>query len=202
MPELPEWEQRYAEAVAREGEIREMAFLGLPEHVGGIDLRPITARDFLVHTMAGCPFFAGEQPSPQDIATFLWMQSVEFKAGDNRAHRRFLRAIRKKRAAELVDPIFQLVQDTMIDSPGGNKAEGKSYYSWVAGLIDAVSHRYGWTVEYVMSQPLKIVFQLMKAAKVHESGKTSGVTNRSDRIIVAWLAEQKRTNGISRRHSN
>lgn len=202
MGALPDWEKRYAEAVAREGEIREMAFLGLPEQINGIDLRPITARDFLVHTMAGCPFFSGEQPSPQDIATFLWMQSVEFKAGDDRAHRAFLRKIKKQRAAELVDPIFQLVQDTMIDSPGGNKADGKSYYSWVAGLVDALSNRYGWTVDEVMRQPLKIVFQLLKAARVHESGKTSGVTNKSDRIIVAWLDEQNRSNGISRRHSN
>jgi hypothetical protein len=96
--------EQYRTAQRQENESREIPFLGLPEYICGIQVRPLTVVDLSIHCNSDCPFLArsfldgSRKPiaflpddfteefaassiiiSPGWVARFLWIQSVAFR---------------------------------------------------------------------------------------------------------------------------
>lgn len=186
---MTEKQKAYLEAVQRESVIRETAFLGLPEKVGGFDLRPLSIKDFLTLSAVGSPFVVGGRiPLPGDAAVFLWHQSAEYDPTDDSARSAFYR-----RVAACPDTvfgeIFQYLRDAMIDRPAvrGSSA-GPEYYSWAASLVSVVAGQFGWTDEYIINRPLKLLWQYAKCIRVAQNPKAV-LFNSSDKAKAEWIME-------------
>ena len=207
----------YAEAARREEEIRVVPFLGLEERIAGLPVSPLTLRRLQWLTMVRSPFLYGlsaetliEKPGiADDIILLLWIVSPQFKAGNERAKRRFYKthgSVLKADAAKVIQEIIDYVDESFLDSGAGEKgATERSYYSTAAALVGFFAANYGLPLDAwensiwrnlvrrltgkpnVMDIPLKIAFQLVR---VHQRSKNPDFkpTNRLTQAAVdAWM---------------
>ena len=173
--------QAYIDAVEREQNIRDAAFLGLPERVGSFDLRPMTVKDYLTLVGIGSPFVSGGLPNQESIGVFLWYQSTDYDARDTAARAKFYRRVIKE-PLTVINQIYDFCEAAMQDKPATSKgAVGPSYYSWVATVINTLAHEYSWTDEYILGRPLKVVWQYYKCIKHSHGGDKAILHNPSDR---------------------
>src|SRR5689334_706017 len=73
----------YREAVKREMDIRDAAFLNITADICGIPIRQMTPRDYLILDGLGSPILDGRiaTASREDIVKFLWFLSPEYRHG-------------------------------------------------------------------------------------------------------------------------
>ena len=146
----------YAEAVRREEEIRTVPFLGIPEHIAGIPMDPLTLRKLQWLTMVNSPFLMKLEPDglidkpgiAADLIVFVWICSDAFKPGDDRAKKRFLkknRRIMNLPAKQVIQEILDYVAEAFMDSGNEDKLSGdqRSYYATAASFADFFHKNYG-----------------------------------------------------------
>lgn len=83
----------YLNAVKRENDIRDAAFLALPARICGISVRPMTLRHWLILDGIDSYFLKPKSgpPNADDISAFLWVLSPQFDARSGARWDRILR---------------------------------------------------------------------------------------------------------------
>lgn len=186
----------YAAAVERESQLRQSAFLGLPEMVGGYELRPLTVLDFNTLQLLKSPFVCGGFPKLADSWEFIWFMSVRY---DRKAW------LRRKLMAwsVMMHPnhlflnfcIRSFIADALADFPPGSSMGGKSFYSFLASVVDFIGSEYGWSRSEIINLSLKEVSQYIKAAKRRHDPKAI-LFNPSDPLFLKSIRRQEvKTNG-------
>jgi hypothetical protein len=186
-------------AIRQEQADRDDAFLGFPETVAGFDLRPMTLRDWLVLLRVG-NFFACGLPEMsdaakwhkigKDAASFIWLQSVDYKPHDKQAKRKIEAMLGgdDMDLGALASDIREYVDRTFSDAPpaDGKGQPVKSYWSIGASFVHQMGKAYGWSRERTMKEPLRVLWQLWKIESYERDPKTPRF-NPSDQQVSAWL---------------
>lgn len=173
----------YRAAVERESQSREAVYLDLPEKVGGYSVRPLTVLDYTTLHLVRSPFICGGHPEPGDVWQFLWHQSVKYSRTSKLRARRFRWSLYwYPDYPSLIVGIRAYVAEALGDMPGGGKA-GKSYYSFLASVVDCLASEYGWTRDAIRSLPIKEVAQYLKAIKRRKDHKAI-LFNESDALFL------------------
>ena len=179
----------YKEAVERENDVRDNAFLGLNESVAGVEVKPLTPNMFLLLDGISSPFVCGGTPLPEDVAVALWIVSPRYRASDRKARNLFIRLSGKLDYITTRQAFYSYVSDSFIDSPGVSKSTRSATASWVASLVDILASEYSWTEERILSISLKRIFQYLKLIQLRHDPKAT-MFNKSDELRSKWLAEQ------------
>lgn len=174
------------EAIRRETEVRDAAFLAAPFRICGVEIAPLTGRAFIALEGLESPFLCGGRPTPADVAIFLWVLSPKFVPHNSFSRRRFFRACRKIEFEQAVTEISKLVEDAFQDAPGSGGAQSPARYtSWLADLVDILASEYGWSEDSILDLPLARAFQYLRRIRVRCDPKAIMFNGKSDRAIQA-----------------
>jgi hypothetical protein len=216
----------YKEAVAAERLAREVSFLPITETVAGLELVPMTLRQYLVLSLTKSPLLTGETPGPGHLLDFLWLLHPRYspKGGFHkwlmvRKLRRcippvgtiwdyeWLRAKRQRRVdlavyrlTRLVVALRNYVGETLQDWQPSQAPEGTveiDHYCDGAAICALVAREYGWTQETTLNMPMKQLLQFLKEIKVFHGTKVP-LCNPSDRVKAEWLDKQQRNIEIAK----
>ena len=191
-------------AIETEQREREQSFLAFPETVAGFELRPMTLRDMLLLMQLGNVYLAGMPATMAvedrlkkyalDSSSLIWLQSVTYKAHDKQAKRKIESALGDPACdlGNLTDGIYDYVKRAFYDQPASpvRDTQSKSYWSIGASLVHAMGKTYGWTREQTLSEPLRVLWQLLKVQHYSNDPKAPQF-NPSDQIIAASLKARK-----------
>lgn len=178
----------YAEAVARERNNRVFPLLGINDLINGIDVLPLTPMHLVLLEGCDSPFLYGRGDwSEKRIEQFLWIVRPEYTT-DKTVRDRFFSEHAGKFTPDTSQEILAYLDRHLQDAPANDAVSGesKSYYSWCAALVDILASRYGWEIEYIMSRPVALLYQLVDAAGFRTNPDYIKI-NPSDAAINAHL---------------
>ena len=178
-------------ALASERKDRAVAMLGLPELIAGVQVEPLTPRRLEWLRAMGNPFICGGHCPTEAIPDFLWYVSSCFEFGNDEKRREFLASILSLDVEEAREGIDEYLDRAFLDAPTGK--ESVAYYSTSAGLYHSLNVSYpgaGWHLERVLDTPLRVTYQLIKAAD-RERG-CSLVNRRSFAAQAEWASTLER----------
>lgn len=180
----------YAEAVAREQALRDLAFDGQRIPLCGRLVNQFTLRHLM--RLGGCDnaFVAGGPAERTDVAMFLWFVSAEYSL-DPAARESFYRATVDVPFESGGRAINQYLNDAFWDCDGTGMQGERSYYSTAAGLICTLAREFGWDDEAILDKPIARLFQYRRIIAAR-----SGIPliNRTDGMIGKWLAARNSGN--------
>lgn len=206
----------YADAIEKETNSRDAAFLSVTENIGGFEVMPMTLRHYLILRMAKSPLLHGGTPSPVELTAFLWLLSTEYTPVGKWRRFQFVRRCRKfcpprrplfetrgamnrwnkkcatamARAADIVIAAREYVDAAFVDKPTGKGGNDVAFYSDACALCASFAEDFGWSQETVLNLPLKVLFQYLKERKERiyaKNGKQALLFNPSDSIRSKWL---------------
>jgi hypothetical protein len=80
------------EAIERESNIRDDAFLPVNESIAGFEVVPVTLAHYTILRRVNSPLLSSNQKtSPEQLAAFLWLLNPKFDPKGGRAKKRFVR---------------------------------------------------------------------------------------------------------------
>lgn len=183
----------YREAVEAESTARNFAFLDVAEGVNGVAVRPMTLNDVMVLDGIRSPFMVGGRtPTPHDLVVFLWLQSPNYTPGKF-ALWRFSRRCRELNYSDTCKAVVEYLDAAFMDSPGGRRG-GESYYSFAAGIVDALASQYGWPEKEILNLPLKRIWQYLNCVKARLSPKPVLFNPLSGKVRRDWLVSMNEGN--------
>jgi hypothetical protein len=177
----------YGEAVAREQQNREIAYLDVPFDVHGIKLRQMTPRMLAALFAHGSPFVCGSSVTLPDILQFLWGCAADYSTSRFarwRFFRRVGKIIAKVGIQPIVDELFDYIDTTFQDGPRGGK-KSIPYTSQIAWMeFNMAGEPWRWSREQTLSTPLRVIYQQIRCSDMSE-----GVTpiNPSDYVKQAYI---------------
>lgn len=176
-----DYKRLFEEAVKRDSDVRDAAFLELTTNICGIEIRQMTPRDFLILDGIGSPLLYGlkEWATLENVADFLWLMSASYRSGKWPAFW-FARRCRKVNFGEATEGIMRYVEDTFQDAPGGKLERSNPFASPVAHWVHRFATEYGWPWREIIHTPFKILFQQMKCIRFEADAKAEV---RSRRIL-------------------
>jgi hypothetical protein len=210
---------RYQAEQAQEAQRRSEAFLDLPHTVASCEIRLMSGHDLLVLDGIDSPFVQGrgDQAASIDLATFLWVLSIENVPGPlnglrQRVHRarmdrRWLAGRPARTRAGLTDvtasdrylrdvlEAVAYVDRVFQDRPAGGSGDAEDASPglptcFLAPLIIELAGLTGWSEEHVLHLPLPRLFQYLKAAaRRRPDGSLSPDGSASRRHLSDWLQE-------------
>ena len=192
----------FAEAETRESELRDDAFLGVPEWICGFEVSPLTTRHVLWLSLVNSPFLTKLKPTAlikkpdiaADIARCLRILAPDFSPlAKAKRFRRYRHSVygNKTGSLEMLQALTGYFDDAFMDSPGGYVGYSKSYYSFAASIVHVLCSRYHLTIDQALDTPLKVVFQLMKVIRKSENPPAL-LSNRSEQLQSDWLDQRNR----------
>lgn len=215
-PKIPEAVNRaIAEAIQRQRIVRSAAFFPITETVAGYELLPMTVAHYSLLVIAGNPLLYGGTPSPVQLAQFLLILAPDCQPGcADGFRRRFLRRCRKDfipsataqpfffkqrklaknfrkmaRAAEIISSIRGYVTEMMTDRPvkyaGGSQEEICCDAAWFCAVL---GREYGYGRDFVLTMPIKQVFQFVNEIVTHHNPK-AGINRVGTQIRGKYLDE-------------
>jgi hypothetical protein len=168
----------YAEAVARENEIRGAACLGINETICGLEVKPLCAAHVRLLTLTRSPFLGRypveallEKPGIEnDILLFLWIVSPFYEAGSKTSAPRkwwqrkqkptnrdkFNEAfapVVKMDARKVIHDILEYVEDSYIDCDDSAPGVEKSFFSFEVSIAHEFHKHYGFRVDFWNNPP-------------------------------------------------
>lgn len=180
----------YADAERRQEQLRDAAYLNLPLSLCGLPCAPLTPLRFAVLIHSRSPFVCGGFPLPENVAQFLWVMSPGFSYTDTAARDSFVESIAAGVDYEsAVKEITGFIEGELLDAPPSDKSHGDSFYSWLASLVDAFGHEYGWTREHILDEPMAVLFQQLKIIAVRNGDKGPQFNRLTDEVRDKWLCE-------------
>lgn len=206
--EIPGWR----EAVERENNVREQAFLDAPEFICGIEVRPFSIRHFTLLTAIRSPFLCSSPVRAEDIALFFWVVSPEYKQAIVLHDRlfpwskrlagavlwvlryRFVRSLRGISPIDATRGIMDYVNEALLDAPRGSQddAEEPGYWSAQAGIVGLLCAELGFSEAEAMSLPTKRAFQYLKFARKRLNPETHLFNPLSGDVLAKWLESLNR----------
>lgn len=204
----------YLAAVAAERETRDAAFLGLSESVGGFECKPLTFWHVMCMRLMRSPLLYGGTPSPDQLAAFLWLVSVDWEPGAESKNRtRFLKRVREsllmprrprlkcfergwsnraaeslQRAAKTLDDARKYVDAAFADAPEGRDGVTIEYYSSAASLCRFLWSDYGIPMEKALHIPMRQYYQLRRRTEQANNSKMA-FTNPSRAVLDRLVNE-------------
>lgn len=197
----------YAEAVKRERELRDTAFLGGNELVAGVECRPFSLRHlaYLEAARNGfvvpCRFFDEEEMLAHALQV-LWICRKGFRAPDSprigrlglwrmtAAQQLFVvRVLWNHSGADVVKAVEDWLRDAFMDAPTGSAdaITTTSYTATQAMFLDKFAEAgLPFTYDEVMDMPMRRLWQHWRLA-VRRVNDVK-LTNPSDEVAVAHLA--------------
>lgn len=179
----------YREAIDRERNVRENAFLGLRERICGFPVEPITLRHLIILRGIESPFVNGGECNKAECARFLWVMRPGFVANPPGPFRRWLHCqqVRRKSLLDLVPGIHGFIDGQFQDAPGTSQAGYRvQYYSEAAGCVDLLASAYHWTEECILGMPMPRLLQYSKVIMRRLDPQTP-LFNPSDRVRGEWM---------------
>jgi len=174
------------QAVERETAIRNQAFLDFPESICGIEVKPLTLRRMLLLESVGSPFICGGMVTPYHVGAFF----LAMTDAKGFARWRLLRRVGLLKTEDAIEGIKAFLDESLQDSPPKrNTGETASYYSATSAIVDVFASEYGWSRSEVLDDPVKRVFQYLKAIQRRNNPQAIQF-NPSGRIICKYLEEQ------------
>jgi hypothetical protein len=201
----------YAEAIERQDLVRDVAFLGVPETLCGIEVAPMTFRHLLWLQLVRSPFIGAGLPDAETlhlaVAAFfktlapLEKPSFMLTAFDRKLQvdlKRYMESVGKLKASdETLKAINEFVNEAFIDSPGGADGAAESYYSVGAALTHQLCKNYSGLnpnpliYPGAIDIPLKAGFQMLKLVKQEECSRAGRkcilFNGLSDRAKSRWM---------------
>ena len=117
-------------AVAREREIRESAYLGLPYPIAGgaIMLQPLTLRQQMILYAARNPFVCGGPIHPSDAMAVLWVIQPEYAPTNIEGRDAFLARLEAADLpwATVVKELATFIEESTLDAPRPSKRKTSS----------------------------------------------------------------------------
>jgi hypothetical protein len=196
----------YAEAVRKESQVRDTAFLDGLEAVCGVGVRPICLRrliwleqarnglvvpwrfdteEELLAASLQVVYFCRPEFSPPASAEYSFVRAFMEGCRQNRFFRRVLGSNTNK---DIIEEVRQWLADAFMDAPAGSAtALAPSYAGYPAYIVDKFAEA-GLPFSYaeIMDMPLKRLWQHWRVAMKRCSDVA--LTNPSDDIRVAYLA--------------
>lgn len=195
-------------AVLRESSIRELSLLNVHYHVGGLPIRQLTPRMYLLLDFTNSPFIKGLKEEIENskleayVQDFVWICSPEFVEYDVKKKTEFIKTnFVKMDYARCLDDILEYLDDMLMDIPRGrneftNKKYIPQYYAWIIGYIDILSSEFSWTDEDILGKSIPRILQLCNAItqrRTAAAGRKSQLLNPiSDPILKKIRDEQIR----------
>lgn len=189
----------YAEAVAHEAQMRELAYVGSAWIVCGVPIATLTPRMMAELFAVGCPFLSGGYPTAESIVHLLIVCGMSAEDRKSRFKtwrftRRISKAIRdlKWGVVECSADVEQYIDAMFQDAPTGG---GKSipYASSVAWLEFSMCGKpWGWSRDTTLDTPIPIIYQQLRCL---ERSRGHSPINQSDYIRARWL--EKQSGGLS-----
>lgn len=184
----------YVDAVRRENEVRDGAFLDVPRFICGICVKPMTLRHWLVLDAIDSPFLGDSKrlPSNTDISRFLWVLSPLFGPVKNwnffrripflrsierwlwanlTVKGRFISRVGKIPYADSVAEIRKFVEETFQDSPPSSGDNNIPDYSHAASVVFSLCKTCNLTRNDALLISLPEVFQYLKIERMLSAAK-------------------------------
>jgi len=178
-----------AEAEAKQEQIRDSAFLGLPVVICGLPCAELTARRFAVLMNCRNPFVCGGFPLPEHIAQLLWAMDPEFSYTNEAAKLKRIEACKKLDYHECVAEIKAFVEECFLDAPPTGDVAGESFNSWMASLIDFIAREYGWSHRDILETPVAALFQYVRIINRRINRDEPQFNRLTDAARQKWLDE-------------
>jgi hypothetical protein len=181
----------HADALDSERKDRAVAMLGLPELIAGVQVEPLTPRRLEWLRAMGNPFVCGGGLSDFQIYKFMWHVSPKFVVetdAEKPIESSFLEAMVSLDIPDALEGIDEYLDRAFLDAGPGR--EGVSFYGSTAGLYCSLNTAYpgaGWHLERVLDTPLRILYQLIKAAD--DARGCTMQNRRSSPLISKFLSE-------------
>lgn len=183
-------EKRIQIAAALEKRLRLKTFLNLEEDLGWCKVRHITPKDCVIFEMDENRLFKNERAKIDDFIHLAFGLRVNTKEKPKKHVKKLIKRYRNDSGA--IQKTIDFVNQSFIDCPSKQKNEAKSVDTglWLPTLIDTFSSEYGWTVDYTMNQPIKMLFLQIQQIYKRNMGKKFSVSNPITQ--QARAAEMKR----------
>lgn len=199
----------YREAVKREAQVRDTAFLDGLEIVCGVEVCPLSLRRLIwleqAHNGFVCPFrFDTDEEYLAHALQVVYFCSPKFKLPQSpklgfmwvflngiRQDRFFNKTLRHGTPAQIVNEIQDWIKDAFMDSPaGGSGVSHASYASYPAYIVDRFAEAgLPFTYDQIMDMPLRRLWQFWRISAKRINGVS--LTNPSDEIATNHLAGVK-----------
>jgi hypothetical protein len=169
--------ERIKKAAALEKKLRLKAFLNLEEDIGWCKVRPITPKDCVFFELDENRLIINEKAGVDDYIHFAFLLRVDTSEKPKRAVKRLIKSfLRNKDAAKKT---ADFINQSFLDCPSKNSSDIASTDTglWLPALIDTFSNQYGWTVDYIMNQPIKSLFMQVQQIYSRNLGKKFSVSN-------------------------
>ncbi len=185
----------YADALAKESQLRDLTFLNYPLPLCGVKVRQFTPRHLILLEHCDNAFICGRAPDLEDILVFMWIVSTDYCL-DQTARDAWLKSWMKNAAdLKVVPAIKEYLDAAFYDSPAmGGGVHGKSYTASIAVVVDIIAVEYGWDDESILEKPLARIFQYLRRIERRKNPKAIQF-NRSDKAISDWAARMQSTGG-------
>ena len=193
------------EAVEKQDLVRDVAFLGLPENIGGLEVMPMSFRHLLWLELKRSPFIGHGQLKAktlvEDLAAFMKIVSPFHPLSPRRFNgwrqRRYLQRVGKMKLDVAIKDIRDYVSEAFMDAPsGGTSGDVRaSYYSTGAAWVHRLAQEYHLEANpnlypSAIDLPLKVGFQMLKILKQDDyaaAGKVCPLFNPSDEVTMRHL---------------
>jgi hypothetical protein len=204
----------YAEAVERESMLRESVFVfDGPRDIFGFPISVFTLRHYLTLKLIASPFLTGRTPSPEDLHAALWLLnpahgSPQALAAHVRRCRSFIppsqpasrwwliQAVWRRQyvqrlaaAAEITDKLREVINESLMDFPGGSGRNATSYYGDGAYICGVFAYHFKWFYLKTLATPMSVILQELKVI-ADLNGSKAPKFNPSDLVAGRWLKEQ------------
>lgn len=174
------------EAIEREKETRQEAWLGLEEPLCGVLVKPLTLRMVLFLDLARNWYVAGGFASVdfRDGSTvsdwvfnqsqFLWVVSPKFSAGNERARTRFYKSLRKLEPGKLHRAIERYYGAAFFDAPANCSTNSSApKVDWIAAFVHEFASAYHWPADRILDTPLRVLLQLRRCIQISNEPKSA-----------------------------
>lgn len=178
------------EAMQRERDLRELAFVGHAEPIAGVAVVPLNLQRLNLLMVARNAYVTGGAPSPAHAAQFLWVVFVGFAPGDLAARDAFVRRVARLPWDDVDAGIRSYLDAALFDltaDSGGATSGSAPVISWLAAMVDQIAREYHWSRDEILTMPIAEMAQYLR--RIEQRAGARPRNPYSDAATAAWLRE-------------
>lgn len=198
LDDIPGYRESLEKAEQEESLLRDLAMLGLPVKLCGVECNQFTPRHYMMLVAAQSPFICGGDIEPEHVAQFLWVVSVCFDSDDADARDFFVALIGfEVEFNEATVAIEKYLADAFMDRPPSIKrARNSPSVSFAASMVHYIAQQYGWSVDEILDKPLAQLYQFLKCQCLDRNPNAPNMSPRVAKITGDILRKHiEETNG-------
>ena len=121
----------------------------------------MTIRHFFILDGIQSPYLTNTQPTPEDMAIFLWVLSPRYQPNEA-AREKFCEDIYSVNIQQATKDIERYLIATFQDAET-DAADHKKYANYITYLVDLFGREYGWQPDAIMEMPMRQLYQINTA---------------------------------------